>query len=413
MRSASVKFYLESRVKGDPEKLLPIFLYIRHGGKTIKVFTTRKCTRNGWDVIRSRANFRKFKSATELNSFLSDLETEATNLYNYNQRSSIHTGKEQLVRLIDEVAGNRVEQLDLVKFAESFLNTAAMAENTQKSYRNTINLLKEYTRTKHRLLAFEDISLDFYDRFTEFMWKEKHYNDNTVGKHIKNIKRLMNESFQRDLHSNLAFKKKGFKVLHKSSDSIYLTEHELESLIQLSLTDRLTRIRDAFYVGCWIGLRFSDLVRVSKEKFTRHGNMLSLTIKTEKTGQVISIPIAPNVLPILEKYEYSLPVLSNQKMNQALKELGKLMGLTDEIEIKEEKNGRKITERVPKYTLITTHTARRSFATNLFLQGVKPEIIRAVTGHKTEKEFLNYLKLSNIQKAQELDDHFKSKMKVV
>src|SRR5688572_23126466 len=105
----SVKYYLESKVKGNDHKALPIFLYIRHKRKTLKVFTERKCARSAWIVANGRANPRKYRGAAELNGFLGELEEEALNHFNYNARKGIITTKEQLIKIINDLSGNAVD----------------------------------------------------------------------------------------------------------------------------------------------------------------------------------------------------------------------------------------------------------------------------------------------------------------
>lgn len=409
MSGISVKFYLESRVKGDPKKLLPIFLYVRHQGNTLKVYTERKCNRHAWDVTKCRANTKKINTAVELNDFLSDLETETSNLFNYNLRKGVLTTKSQVINLIAELSGKELIRINFIKFAEDYLQNVNYAKNTKKGYQTTINLLHEYSSAKRKLIDFNDIDLNFYDSFVSYMWKEKGFNDNTVGKHIKNVKSLMSEAFERGLHSNLDFKKKRFQVFQKEADSIYLSDKELNSLLALKLKNkkRLAEVRDIFYVASWLGLRFSDLVRVSKEKFIKEDGMHLFKIEAQKTGSTIKIPVSPAIIPILEKYNYSFPVITNQELNRHLKTLGEAANINQGTEITNLKAGEKLRSVVPKYDLITTHTARRSFATNLFLQGVPVQSIMAVTGHKTEKAFQSYLRLSDLQRVKELDTHFK------
>jgi integrase len=414
MPSLSVKFYLESRVKGNDQKLLPVFLYVRHRGRTIKLYTERKCTRAGWDIKKCRANPRRFRSATELNGFLSDLEEESSNLFHYNTRHNVLTSKEHLLKVLNNLTGgNHIDDQDIIDFAEQFVAKAKIATSTAKAYKTTIRTLDEYSASKRKRLLFNDIDLNFYDDFTSWLWKNKHLNDNSVGKHIKIIKAIMSQAFERDLHSNLHFKKKQFKVFKRDADTIYLNESELGKLqkVDLSSDIKLSKVRDAFLIASWTGLRFSDLARVTKEKFIIEDKILIFKIESEKTGEVVKIPISPMVRPILEKYNFNIPVFSNQKMNEYLKTIGEKAELDTEVELSDVKAGKKSREKFFKHQLITTHTARRSFASNLFLQGLPSRSIMAVTGHRTEKAFLAYIKLSKLEQIREIDSHFKKRHK--
>jgi len=415
--SLSVKFYLESKVKGDKKKLLPIFLYVRHNGSTLKLFTGRKCNWHAWEVDKSRVNSKKLSNATEINGFLSDVEEDVTNRINYNSRKKgMLTTREEIAGILTELNGKELKQLSFIDFAQDFVDKSTFAPNTKKGYQTTINALEEYSEKKRRLLDFASIDLNFYDSYTSFLWKEKSLNDNTVGTHIKHIKTLMNEAFERDLHNNLKFKKKGFVVMRKDSDSVYLTEAEIDKLLALDFSEdpKLERVRDVFCIDCWLGLRYSDLVRVTKDKIIEENGITLLRIEMAKTNSVVRVPINPKAVPLLTKYDYTLPVISSQKFNTYLKDITKepKAGLNSEIEITTLKAGQKERKKYFKHELITSHTARRSFATNLYLQGVPSQHIMAVTGHKTEKAFRAYLRLSDMEKIRVIDNHFKSQAKL-
>ena len=108
----------------------------------------------------------------------------------------------------------------------------------------------------------------------------------------------------------------------------------------------------------------------------------------------------PAVIKILEKYDYQMPKpLSNQRFNEYIKEVAKIAGI-DQVETTRKTIGGKIqTERKPKYELIGTHTGRRSFCTNMYLLGIPTYTIMAISGHKTEKSFIKYVRITKEQHA--------------
>ncbi|WP_317171507.1 site-specific integrase [Spirosoma profusum] len=149
-------------------------------------------------------------------------------------------------------------------------------------------------------------------------------------------------------------------------------------------------------IGCYTGLRFSDFSELHPENITHNGQIL--THKTQKTAERVSMPVNRNVLAILRKYEGIPPrTISNQKMNDYLKEICKRAGFTERVEVARTKGGMRQTRVLEKWELVTTHTARRSFATNAFLAGVPPVSIMKITGHKSESVFLKYIKVSSEQ----------------
>ena len=168
----------------------------------------------------------------------------------------------------------------------------------------------------------------------------------------------------------------------------------------LKENSKLERVRDTFIVGCFTGLRFSDFTKLQPQHFKKIGDVEVLEIVTQKTNQKVTIPIHPKVQSILKKYDGIMPrPISNQKMNEYLKDLGELVKINDDIVISRTKGGQRTEEVFKKYDLISSHTARRSFATNSFKAGVPSISIMKITGHTTEKSFLQYIKISSEENA--------------
>ena len=301
---------------------------------------------------------------------------------------------------------------NFISFIEFYIKQVETTkkESTLKGYRNTLTHLKEFKGKKH--IEFEDINLDFYNDFNEFLIKKKEFATNTIGKQIKNVKVFLNEATERGINKKLDFKSKRFKVVSEEADTIYLPESEIQDLFDLDLSEnpRLERVRDLFIVGCWTGLRFSDFSQIAPENI-KNGKF---HIRTQKTDESVIIPIHWMVSDIMKRYkddfENSLPPsLSNQKMNEYLKEIGKMAGLLERINISKNKGSQRGTETYYKYELVTTHTARRSFATNLYLQEFPSIGIMKITGHRTERAFMKYIKVTQEQNAEKLEKFWNGK----
>ena len=156
----------------------------------------------------------------------------------------------------------------------------------------------------------------------------------------------------------------------------------------------LVRARDLFLLASWTGLRFSDLQILTIDHL--HGD--NIVIKTQKTEKEVVIPVFPIVRNVLIKYkDTGLPSITNQALNRSLKNLG--------AKLEEASNLKGITADVSKYNRITTHTARRSFATNLY-HIVPIELIMSVTGHKTQTEFYKYIRVTPKENADKLRQYF-------
>ncbi|WP_423130635.1 site-specific integrase [Gaoshiqia sp. Z1-71] len=185
-----------------------------------------------------------------------------------------------------------------------------------------------------------------------------------------------------------------------------MNEKELDILYNLDLVEnkRLDRIRDLFLVGAWTGCRFSDFSTIGPDQITNG----FLYVQQAKTGAKVVIPLHPVVKAILQKYNGILPdAPSNQKFNDYIKEVGELAGINTPTAKRLTRGGKRITQSFPKWELISSHTARRSFATNLYKSGFPSISIMQITGHTTEKAFLKYIKVTPEEHAHLLAEHWK------
>ena len=131
-----------------------------------------------------------------------------------------------------------------------------------------------------------------------------------------------------------------------------------------------------------------------------------------KTGEFVTVPMHPMVKEIIGKYNSEVPYsLSNQKMNEYLKDIGEAAKLDEKRIIVKTKGGVREEKTFSKFQLITTHTARRSFATNLYNQGFPAIYIMKITGHRTEKAFLKYIKIEQEEAANKLMEFWRNEEK--
>jgi integrase len=292
-----------------------------------------------------------------------------------------------------------------LQFIEQYIAEAECTRSlaTVRQYKNTLRLLMNFS-IKVQKIDFEDIDLTFYANFKNYMDARGH-SDAYFGNQIKYIRLFMNEATERGYNDRVFFRSRKFTCLHSTTDKIYLTAKEITRIrtTDLSESTKLEKIRDRFVVGCSTGLRFSDLVRLQPSNFNTEDKILR--VKTQKTDTLVYIPLSPDTLNICKKYNYQLPHISNSTFNAQLKEIGRRAGLLEEVELMESKGNRKTRVAVPKFQLITSHTARRSFATNAFLAHVPNLSIMQITGHSTEKAFMKYIRISGEDNARRLLMH--------
>ncbi|MFC3561168.1 site-specific integrase [Pedobacter jamesrossensis] len=282
---------------------------------------------------------------------------------------------------------------------------------TVLSYKGTKNFLNEYLNwVGSKDLKFSEINLDFYWDLQGYIYNERKLSLNYFGKLIKHIKTFMREAEELGYHNNDIYRSKRFIKPQEETDAIYLNVDQLEKIKKLDLSNEsyLDNARDLFLIGCWTGLRFQDYSQLfNKSKIT--GDFLHIE-RTAKTGAGVAIPLLPVVKEILEKYkkggENLFPrTITNQKLNDYIKIIAEKAELSHPVSISIPVSGKRKTVTQPFHSIITTHSARRSFATNMFKHfNLPPVTIMKVTGHKSEAVFLKYIRMTPEENAQTILD---------
>lgn len=299
----------------------------------------------------------------------------------------------------------------LISFIKVFKESCKGTKDklTIKSYTSTQNRLTDFEAKWDRELSFSNIDLDFYRSFLEYNSTVKKILPVTIGKHIKNIKLFMAEAEEQGVKVNQAYKSKRFTKPHSDAQTIYLTDDEINRIYKLDLSKQPSygETRDLFIIGCTTGLRFSDYTKIRRGniKVEETGEVL-LEIMPIKTNKKILIPLNTMALSIIQKYNYNLPKsITNQIFNTQIKKIGKLAKINQLIPTSKKIGKVRIDKEVPKHDLISSHSARRSFITNCFLDGIPNIDIMKLSGHQTESAYLKYLRVTQEQTAIKLAKH--------
>ena len=334
--------------------------------------------------------------------------------------------EQERLRLIKEQE-EEARKADVILFLENFLEGIKNGRikngaenytlNTCKVWSNFLGILKRFIQIYP--FTWKDINKALADRFVSFMEKNG-YMVTSINKYIICFKAMIQNAMDQELHNNpialRAFSKKKIQETDKAKE-IYLTKAELQALYEMPLEGLKDKVRDVFLVGCYTCQRFSDYARLEKENFTTTAKGTKVVrIVQEKTGNDVVIPILnDNLLHIAEKYGYDIPkvndVILNRYIKQILKELSstvpslarKERTLLTMKEREKEKQGLVSFERdnkenviKPRYELVSSHTARRSGITNLYLSGnFDTYQMMSISGHRDEKTFYEYIKLSS------------------
>lgn len=427
LKDVNVSFNL--RTPKDKSKDSAVKCIIRWNNNTLTLYSVAKINPKHFDTKGHRAkNSGKSKEwdSTMFNERLDDIEGKIKSLFRkYLTEHSEYPSFDEFKEIVENTLSNKkkAKSDSLLDYYETFIESSKTRFNEKtkrlltpaiiKSYKRTQSILKEFTEHRNRRdLKFNEINLAFYDALSTYMQNELDFSINTIGTHYRNLKTVLNYATEEGINTNLEYKKKSFKAHKVDVDNIYLDIDELKRIEELDLSEypRLDNARDLFLIGCWTGLRFSDFSKLNKSNFSKDNKYITIT--AQKTQKPIVIPVHPILKKIMHKYanytNNSLPKsISNQKLNDYIKEVGKKAELNEVITTKTIKGGKQFTTNTPKHDLITTHTARRSFATNMYVKGAPTISIMQITGHKTESSFLKYIKLESKNHADLILDYFK------
>ena len=413
---AKIKLLIRAKTKNQPATVFARFYH----GKKIDFYepTEFKIYPEYWNNKTQSFSKRIFYTETFSEKDKQKLENDFLDLKNAilkKNNSGISITKKILKQIIKDFHHPKTpkRRLTLDQYIENYIQDIttgkrltekkrAFNADTTKTIRAFRSQLKNYEKDRTTKLIFSDITMEFYEDFIQYLYS-KDYSPNTVGKYIKHLKMIMRASLNEGLHNNTQFERRSFRPPSSKVSSIYLSELELTKLFELDLRGNkpLDHARDVFLIGCYTAQRFSDYSRIKKENIK--GGFIEII--QQKTGENVVIPIRPDLDILLKKYEYNLPKTHEQKVNKYIKEVGKLAEINEVITFEKYNGGIKTIVTKPKYELITTHTARRSGCTNMYLAGIPSIDIMKISGHKTEREFLKYIKVTKHETAAGLANH--------
>lgn len=356
---------------------------------------------------------------------------------------------ERRQEVIDGEQQNKPKRKSLEEWIEEYIaqcengerlkrkSTKNISVGTIKNMKGTLVQLREYQEKRHKIIDFDDVTLDFYDDWRRFFLAKKDkngnphpYSPNTIGKHVKNLKTFLFAAEDMKLTTSTDFKSPRFSADSIDVENVYITEERLQEMYEtdfedeqtverlmrlapddeerLAMKDQLTRrtakrlneAKDIFLVGCLTGQRVSDYKRINESMYrTLSDGNDYIYLQQDKTGKWIYVPLDPRVRAIVEKHGGRLPKTYDQDLNERIKVIGRLLGWREKAGIKEHHGTMEVETQKRFYECIKTHTARRSFATNAYKRKISLSAIMIITGHSSERMLKKYLKLDNEERA--------------
>lgn len=390
--------------------MMPVRMLITLNGERIrKSVPNVKTLEKYWKNERLKPNLKLeiYNFHVEYNKHLDDLENRVKLIFRYALLNDIAADKNFVINQLENknfgtnsIAPKFIESFD--EFIET--NRSSKAEGTIKKYVSTINFIKGFQKYSNYDLSFNNINIDFYERFRDYAFNERNTLNNYFGRLIAGIKTFMNWALERNYHQNIEFQK--FKTVHNTIEVIYLTMNELMELYNFDFeSKRLEHVRDFYCFGCFTGLRFSDIKQLKPSNI--YEDHIRLNIQKTKTIDH-KIPLNNFAQAILKKYSDTiyepLPAISGQKFNKYIKECCEIVEIDTMVNTTRYIGQRRIDSFQPKHQLITSHTARKTFVTNSLILGMKEMVVRNITGHKDENSFKRYVEIADDFKKQEMDN---------
>lgn len=385
-----------------------LILVFEANKKRTRIYTGISIPTKYWNSNAQQARAHKeFAEAESINLQLKNIKAVAYETEEYFRINNISATSSQLSGKYHELLTRPMQAISSThfwsyfdRFVEAQKEKMASVVDYDKALRKHLLNAEKWCGIPLNLISFKE-SEGFVQKFNKYLFQEAENSNgekgmfpNSVGKQMKNLKVFLKWCFKNEFCSMYDI---SHIVKHQVEvDNVYLTNEEIKRILSLDLTDEsLSAARDLFVLGCETGLRWSDFSRILPDHITAE----NIIIFQKKTRGKISIPINSRIRSIISKYNGCLPNYRETELtsfNEKVREVCRMAQINDDTIIQVWSNNKQKEKFQKKFELVSSHTCRRSFCTNRFLAKTIPvKVIMAISGHKTEKSFMKYLKLSD------------------
>lgn len=406
----------KKHLEANKNKESLIFLHFSYGGNRFKYSTGYKSCFADWDESKQRIKQTKTNiiNAIEVNEFLSKLDNAIKKEYSRLIAEQAVITNVSLKLFLDNYLNKNIvidnsKPKTFFEFSDEFLELKSKEISiiTKRSYKQTLLKVKNYGIEHNERITFNTFNKSFVLNFIEYL-QENDFSHNTISKHLKNLKTFLIEANQKKLINTIDFNVKDFNFTPEETTAIYLSENELNQMLELDLSDKkhYELARDIFLIGCYTGQRISDYNGLTASSIKKINGRDFFSIKQKKTGARVNCPITKEIKQIMDLRHNGLPPkkILEKDLNKYIKKIGEELKLKQKIECIKRKGGKEIKEYISKSELIHSHTARRSFCTNMYLKKMPVFDIMHFSGHKTEREFYKYIRIAGEQRASHIVD---------
>lgn len=415
----NIIFTLESRKKDGVliVENVPIRMRVNFASKRIEFTTGYRIDAAKWDSdkqrVRNGCTNKLKQSASEINASLLGYYTEVQEIFKKFEVEEIMPTPEQIKEAFnalhkpieEEVKPKKSTPNAFYKVFDEFVRDCGRQNDwTDSTY-------EKFAAVKNHLMNFRDgLTFDFFDEkglndYVTYLRDVKEMRNSTIGKQLSFLKWFLRWAFKKGVHQNNAYDSYKPKLKSTQKKIIFLTWEELNKLREFEIPaakQALDRVRDVFLFQCFTGLRYSDVFNLRRSDIK--GDHIEVT--TVKTSDSLIIELNNHSKAILDKYkdvafedDKVLPVITNQKMNDYLKELAELASIDEPVRQTYYRGNERIDEVTPKYALLGTHAGRRTFICNALALGIPPQVVMKWTGHSDYKAMKPYIDIADDIKA--------------
>ena len=414
----NIIFAFESRKKdGVPiVENVPIRMRVNFASQRIEFTTGYRIDVAKWDVDKQRV---KNGCTNKLKQSASEINVAYTELQEIFKRFEVAEIVPSPAE-VKEAFNNRYGQNEKIELASA--DTSNVPSNFYEAFDDFVRVcgrqndwthstFEKFAAVKNHLKNFRsELSFDFFDEeglteYVQYLREVREMRNSTIGKQLSFLKWFLRWSFKQGMHSNNAYDAFKPKLKDTQKKIIFLTWEELNKLREFKIPptkQALERVRDVFLFQCFTGLRYSDVFNLRRSDIK--GDHIEVT--TVKTSDSLIIELNDHSRAILEKYkdvefenDRALPVITNQKMNDYLKELAELAEINEPVRQTYYKGNERIDEVTLKYALLGTHAGRRTFICNALALGIPPQVVMKWTGHSDYKAMKPYIDIADDIKA--------------
>lgn len=412
-----------------------IYIRFRQGNKFDYPYSTGiKVPKGRWSKSKQIVLPTKEVNSKSINLKLKELKVYILKEYEDAKINGSYITKEWIKERVSIFLNQETENIEVDNkiFLTSFIDSFIKDSKTRKTKNNkpvSTRTIQHYETTKNKVLSLEklnnrryklvDVDIKFHSDFLNHLREDQKLRDSTIGGYIDDIRLFCRTADKKGIKVSNDYKLNEFYSPSYETNDIYFNTEEIKKIFNSEISnDKLQNARDWLIIGLYTGLRVSDLLRLTKKDIDKE----FIYKKTSKTNYPVIIPIHPHIKEILKKRNGNFPRgISDQKFNDYIKDVCKLVGLTEVVEGakmcpvvikrngKEKKIYRKRDGKFPKHELVSSHICRRSFASNLYGK-IDTLTIMKITGHKTESQFLKYIKITPKEYAVKLKNYWMNNM---